>query len=243
MRYKENEVNPYKAWHREDDPSSAEFGRIWHLGYYSSAAEAALSVARFVAERGSGAVDAGVEASFEASRGTTALPTLSGAWQANASELQPLKRVPTPPPSDAIDGRCPKGARVVHPTCGAGTVVELLADGRTRVKFDRDKDARRIRREDAHKLVAEGDAPVVAAPAATPAPAPAAEPRKRPREAAAPVAPPPPRSAHPALEAVRALKRSETLTAKQVHERLPGLGFELTLSAVKKLCSEAIKSS
>ena len=28
---------------------------------------------------------------------------------------------------------------------------------------------------------------------------------------------------------------------KQVHERLPGLGFELTLSAVKKLCSEAIK--
>ena len=34
---------------------------------------------------------------------------------------------------------------------------------------------------------------------------------------------------------------AETLTAKQVHERLPGLGFELTLSAVKKLCSEAIK--
>ena len=240
MRYKENEINPYKAWHREDDQSSPECGRIWHLGYYSSAAEAALSVARFVAERSSGAVDAGVEASFEASRGTTALPTLSGAWQAHASELQPLERVPTPPPSDAIDDRFPKGARVVHPTCGAGTVVELLADGRTRVKFDRDKDARRIRREDAHKLVAEGDeAPVAPAPA--PAPAPAAEPRKRPREAAAPAPPPPPRSAHPALEAVRELKRSETLTAKQVHERLPALGFELTLSAVKKLCSEAIK--
>ena len=74
---------------------------------------------------------------------------------------------------------------------------------------------------------------------------------KRPRDAPGSCrAEPPPRAhappaaqsfaAHPALETVRGLKRSDqSLTAKQVHALLPERGFELSLSTVKKLCSEA----
>lgn len=51
-----------------------------------------------------------------------------------------------------------------------------------------------------------------------------------------------PKVAHEALEAVRLLKSSDrSLTAKQVHMLLPDRGFELSLAAVKRLCSEAIR--
>lgn len=57
------------------------------------------------------------------------------------------------------------------------------------------------------------------------------------------VTPPSAASTHPALEAVRELKRSDrSLTAKQVHALLPEKGFAgLALAAVKRLCSEAIR--
>lgn len=49
VRFKEREQRPYKAWHRDGS------GQIWHLGYHCSAEEAALAVARKVAELVAGA--------------------------------------------------------------------------------------------------------------------------------------------------------------------------------------------
>ena len=59
--------------------------------------------------------------------------------------------------------------------------------------------------------------------------------------------PPPPKTGgdqhDPALDAVRELKSADrSLTAKQVHALLPEKGIELSLAAVKKLCSEAVRA-
>lgn len=61
-----------------------------------------------------------------------------------------------------------------------------------------------------------------------------------------PSLPPSPQGGHPgrpaALVAIHKLKCSDrSLTAKQVHALLPAQGFELSLAAVKKLCSEAAR--